>query len=138
MDSAVESLRLDQIGGSLTNLLISANRVVSSPDLTNSFASLRSTLDQYRLLGEKVNDRVDPVVNGLTNALSQADRALVQTRGAMQNMRELLGSDSHLRHELTLVLDQLAEASQSVSALADFLQNHPNALLIGRKSSQQK
>jgi len=133
IDGVVASLKVDDLVASLTNVLGTVDRVVAAPDLTNSFTSLKGALDQYRRLGEKVTDRVDPLVNGLTNTLAHLDHTLIQTRGGMQNLRDLLAPDSPLRHDLSLTLDQLAEASQSVSALTEFLRSNPNALITGRR-----
>jgi len=138
LDGVVTSLKMDEIIGSVTNVLGSVNRVVTTPDLTNSFTSLRTTLDQYRVLGEKVSNRVDPLADGITNTLDHLNSTLVQARGSMRNLREVLAPDSPLRNDLSLALDHLAEASQSVAALAEFLQDHPNALITGRRILPQK
>jgi paraquat-inducible protein B len=119
-------------------VLRSANQLVTSPELTNAFTSLNEALKQYQLLGAKVNNRLDPLADSVTNTLDQLKRTLVQTRGTMQNVGDLLAADSPLRNELAVALAQLAEASQSVSALADYLHNHPNALLVGRKPASEK
>lgn len=130
--SAVVDLQAGELSGGITNLLATLNRVVSSPDLTNAIAALRPTLEQYRELGERLNSRVDPLADGVTNTLAQANQTLVQIRGAVQNLRDLLAPDSALRNDLTVALNQLAGAAQSISALAEFLQSHPNALITGR------
>jgi hypothetical protein len=122
-DTTLASLKTDDINHHLTNLLISANQVVTSPDLTNAFATLRLTLDEYRALGANLN----------TNTLEQLRLALEQVRGGMQNFRETLSADSSLRNDLGSMLEQLTDAAQSVAALADYLRNHPNGLLTGRK-----
>jgi paraquat-inducible protein B len=118
----------------MTNLMTSLNRVVNSPDLTNSLAGLKSTLDQYRLLAQTVQDRVDPLADSVTNSLAEASEALIQIQTGVRNLRGLLAPDSSLRNDLTLALEQLAGAAQSISALADFLQHHPNALITGRQA----
>jgi paraquat-inducible protein B len=138
LDTMLATLRVDEITGSLTNVLASANRVVSTPDLTNAFTSLKTTLDQYRVLAEKVSGRVDPLADSLTNTFEQLNHTLLQARGGMQNLRDVLAPDSPLRHDLSLALEQLTEASQSVAALTEFLHSHPNALLTGRKVSASK
>jgi paraquat-inducible protein B len=138
VDSALAALRVSDITGTLTNVLSSANRVVTAPDLTNAFTSLKTTLDQYRVLAEKVNGRVDPLADSLTNTFEQLNHTLLHARGGMQNLRDLLAPDSPLRHDLTLTLEQLTEASESVAALAEFLHSHPNALLTGRKTPPGK
>lgn len=127
-DKLLASLKMDQINSGLTNLLISANRVVTDPNLTNAFASLKSTLDQYRLLG----------ANADTNTLRQVNRALVDFRGAIENFRDTLSADSSLRNQLNVALSQITDAAESVGALADYLQNHPNGLLTGRRPVSQK
>jgi len=137
-DTQLDKLRLDEITGSLTNLLDSANRVVTTPDLTNAITNLKEALDQYRLLAVKVNNRIDPLAERLTNAIQNLNRTLVQARGAMQNFRDLLAADSSLRNELSVALDQITEAATSVSALADYVHNHPNSLVMGRKPVAEK
>jgi paraquat-inducible protein B len=132
LDSMLSDLRLNEITGQLTNALGSVQRVVETPDLTNSFTSLRNTLEQYRLLAEKVNHRVDPLADGLTNVLHEIHLTLGQTRDGIQSLDSMVAPDSALRHELSLTLDQLTEASRSIAALADLLQSQPNALLTGR------
>jgi hypothetical protein len=84
---------------------------------------LKSTLDQYRLLG----------ANADTNTLRELNRALEDFRGGMENFRDTLSADSSLRNQLSLVLSELTDAAQSVSAFATYLNNHPNGLLTGRR-----
>jgi paraquat-inducible protein B len=135
IDTSVSGLKLAEISDGLTNLVSSLHEVVSSPSLTNSLAGLESTLEQYRLLALKVHDRVDPLADSLTGALDQAGNALAQLQAGVQNFRDLLAPDSPLRHELTIALDQLANAAHSISALGDYLQTHPNALITGRRAT---
>jgi len=136
VDRLLAGIRMEDITGGLTNVLASANRVVTNPDLTNSFTSLKNTLDQFKLLATNLNSRVDLLANSVTNTLEELNRTLVQTRGGMQNFRDTLAADSSLRSQLNVALDQITEAAQSVSGFVDYLHEHPNALLTGRKESK--
>ncbi len=138
LDTRVSELNMANINTGLTNLLASVNRLVSSPDITNALAALRPTLDQYRELGTKVTSRVDPLADGLTNTLAQADRALAQIRGAGENLRTLLAPSSPLPNDLDQTLQQLSGAMQSLSDLLDFLKQHPNALITGRETPKKQ
>jgi paraquat-inducible protein B len=138
LDNRVSELNMANINTGLTNLLASVNRLVSSPDITNALAALRPTLDQYRELGTKVTSRVDPLADGLTNTLAQADRALAQIRGAGENLRTLLAPSSPLPNNLDQTLQQLSGAMQSLSDLLDFLKQHPNALITGRETPKKQ
>jgi paraquat-inducible protein B len=138
LDTTVGELKMGDINAGITNLLTSVNQLVTNPDITNALASLRPTLDQYRELGAKVTSQVDPLVGSVTNTLAEANRALAQIRGAGENLRTMLAPDSPVRNDLDLALEQLAGAAQSISSLADFLKQHPNALIAGRELPKSK
>ena len=138
LDATIGELHMAQINQGLTNLLLSVDRLVSSPEITNDLVAVRTTLDQYRLLGEKLNRRIDPLADAITNTLAEADRALAQFRGAAQNVRTLLAPDAPLPNDLDQALRQLSGAVQSLSALLEFLKQHPNALITGREKLEKK
>jgi paraquat-inducible protein B len=138
INTSVSSLQLAQIQDDITKVLRSVDRLVSSPDLKNDMVALQTTLDQYRLLGEKLTNRVDPLADDVTKTLAEAERALVQVRGAAQNVRILLAPDAPLPNDLGQTLRQLSDAVQSLSSLLDFLKQHPNALIIGREKVEKE
>ncbi len=138
LDNAVDGLHLAEITVGITNLVRSVDRLVSSPEITNDLAAIKTTLDQYRLLGEKLTSRIDPLADSITNSLAEADQALAQFRGAAQNLRVLLAPDAPLPSDLGRTLNQLSGAVQSLSVLLDFLKQHPNALITGREKPDKK
>jgi paraquat-inducible protein B len=138
LEATVGSLNMAQINRGITNLLTSLDRLVTDPVITNSLAGIRPTLDQYRLLGEKLNTRVDPLADGVTNSLAELDRTLAQVRGAAEGLKSMLQPDSPVRHDLDQALEQLAGAAQSISTLVDFLKQHPNALIAGRENPRKE
>ena len=138
ISAAVSELHMAQINAGITNALRSVDRLVSSPEITNDLVAVRATLEPYRLLGEKLNRRVDPLVDSVTNSLEEARLALSRIRGAAENARTMLAPDSPLRYDLELALQQLASATESISALVEFLRQHPNALISGRQTPKKK
>jgi paraquat-inducible protein B len=137
LDKTVGGLNMVEINEGITNLLASLDRLVTSSDITNALGAVKTTLEQYRLLGEKLNGRIDPLVDGATNTLAEASFTLAQLRGTAENLKAMLGPNSALRVDLDQALEQLAGAAQSLAALLDFLNQHPNALIAGRKISKQ-
>jgi paraquat-inducible protein B len=138
LDEVIGNLKTAQINQGVTNLLNSLDRLVSSPEITNDLVAVHTTLAQYRTLGEKLNIRIDPLANDLSNALTEANRALAKIRGAGENLRTLLAPDSALRDNLDLALQQLAGAAQSISGLVELLKEHPNALITGRQVEKRR
>lgn len=138
LDTKLGEIKTADISDGLTNLLTSLDGLLKGPELTDALLSARATLDQYRLVAEKLNARVDPLADSASNTLAQASQTLVHLRGAAENLRTMLAADAPFRHDLSLALDQLAAAAESISALADFLKAHPNALISGRRRPAPK
>jgi paraquat-inducible protein B len=137
LDTVLENLRMEEISAGVTNTLASVNKLLASPDITNSLASARATLDQYKELGEKISGKIDPLAQSVTNSLAEANRTLAQLRGTADNLRGILRPDAPLQHDLDQLLHQLAGTAESVSGLMEFLKQHPNALITGREQSQK-
>ncbi len=133
LDDSLRQLNVAEINAGLTNLLGAANQLVTSPNLTNSLASLRQMLDQAGSLLKRIDGRVDPVADSVTNAFYEAQKTLVDLRVAIQNVSALIGTDSAIPSELRQALEDLGNAGREVADLAQFLQRNPNALLTGRK-----
>jgi paraquat-inducible protein B len=138
LDSVLGRLDMAAISSGITNTLGSIDHLVSSPEITNTLVAARTALDQYRSLGEKLNSRVDPLAESITNSLAEANRTLAQLRGAADNLRNMLRPDSPLRTDLDQLLQQLAGTAESISTLVEFLKQHPNALITGREVLPKK
>jgi len=143
--SNLASFDIKSVEKNLNALLAKLDTTVSSlhvaeisANITNDLVAVRATLDQYRLLAEKLNGRIDPLADSVTNSLAEADRAMAQLRGAAQNLRTLIAPDAPLPNDLDQTLHQISGAVQSLSTLLDFLKQHPNALLTGRETIQEK
>lgn len=138
LDTVLNGLNLVAVTAGITNTLGSVDRLVSSPEITNSFVAVRTTLDQYRSLGQRLNSRVDPLAESITNSLAEANRTLAQLRGAADNLRNMLRPDSPVRTDLDQLLQELAGTAESISTLVEFLKQHPNALITGREVLPKK
>ena len=137
LDTSLGQLDLPQISAGVTNLLGAANQLLTTPDLTNSVVSLRRTLTRAEALVARIDGRVDPLADNLTNTLFEAQKTLAEVRRGAQNLSDLLGPDNSFGSDLTQALEQLGNAGRAVADLAEFLQRNPNALLAGRKKPKE-
>jgi paraquat-inducible protein B len=137
-DTSLGELKVADINRGITNLLVSVNDLLRSPHLTNSLASLHQTLDEYRRLSVEVRGRIGPLARGADATFKEAQSTLAELRQTLQGARDMLAPQAPLRRDLTVTLDQVAEAAHSIGALADFLNRNPNAILSGRKPTEHK
>ena len=138
LDTSLSELNIREINAGVTNLLGAANHLLTTPDLTNAISSLRRTLDQAGSLVKRIDGRVDPLVDGVTNTLCDAQRTMADLRVAIGNVADLLGSDSALPSDLTQTLEDLGNAGRAVADLAEFLKRNPTALLAGTKRPKEQ
>ena len=138
LDSSLGQLNFTEINAGVTNLLASANQVLTTPDLTNSLVALRQTLTQAGTLLNHVDWRVDPLADSVTKTLSDAQKTLTDLRVAVQNASDLIAPDSAFRPELIQALERLGDAGRTVADLAELLKRNPNALLAGRKQPKEQ
>jgi len=133
VDESLSQLNVAQINAGVTNLLGSANNVLRAPDLTNSFSSFRQALSQAEVLLKRVDGRVDPLVDSVTNTLFDAQQTLAGLRVAVRNVADLLSPDSPVPPNLAQALEELSNAGRAIADLAGFLERNPNALLAGKR-----
>jgi paraquat-inducible protein B len=137
LDASLGQLDFARINAGVTNLLGAANQFLTTPDLTNSVVALRRTLNRAETLLARIDGRVDPLADNLTNTLFEAQKTLAEVRRGAQNFSDLLGPDNSFSSDLTQALEQLGNAGRAVADLAEFLQRNPNALLVGRKKPKE-
>jgi paraquat-inducible protein B len=137
LDTSLGQLNIPEINAGLTNLLISANRVMTSPDLTNSLTSLKQALDESKTLLKRIDGRVDSLADSATNTLHDAQATLADLRIAIQNVSGLIGPDSSVPSDLRAALQELGSASRAIAQLAEFLERNPNTVLTGRKRTKE-
>jgi paraquat-inducible protein B len=160
---SLEKLPLQEIANSIRDALKGIEEVVHSPEVAESLDALRGTmvaaedlmkkLDQQidpfmenldgavgdaRTLLQDVDAKVDPLAASLDEILEAAHVAIVQAEGTIANLETNTREDSPLVHGLTTALTELATASRSLRILAEYLEQHPEALLRGKGRSGGK
>ncbi len=142
---ALGDLDLKGIEKHLLAVLSSVDRLVSNPDLGASFGALKDTLAEARKLLTRVDRQVDPVAADLKQSVKEIGKLARNTDAklgplesgldkTMSSARGVLAADSPLMVELENALKEVAAASRSLKQLADYLDQHPEALLRGKKN----
>jgi paraquat-inducible protein B len=137
LDDSLSQLQFARINAGLTDLLASADGLVKSPDLTNSFANLRQALSQAETLLKRIDAKVDPLADSVTNTLADAQKTFAGLRVAVRNVADLVSPDSAVPPDLKQALEEFSNACRAVADLAEFLERNPNTLLTGKKQPKQ-
>jgi paraquat-inducible protein B len=159
----LETLPLQEIANSIRDALKGIEEVVHSPEVTEGLDALKGTLVAAEDLVKKLDKEIDPVMANLDGALVDARKllkdvdakvdplatsldeilesarlAVVQAEGTIANLESTTREDSPLVYELTTALAELSAAARSLRVLAEYLEQHPEALLRGKGGSGGK
>ena len=116
---------LDEIQDSIGSIAKKLDKVPFdqlSGRLLATMTTLQETLKSTGQLMRRVDDSVAPQVNA----------TLKEAEDAMKNAKEALSQGAPLQNDLSSTLLELSHAARSVSALADYLERHPEALIRGK------
>ena len=116
---------MDELQGSLADIL---RKIDAMPlqrlglDADAALITLRKTLETTDRLADRLEREVTP----------EARATLIEARRALASVDKNLASDAPLEQDLHQSLKQLTRAAEALRSLADYLEQHPEALLRGK------
>lgn len=114
----------------LTDQISAAARSVgdfaNSSNLRAAVAQLRDSAATFQNVMTNLNAQVRPAGAHLNAALESA-------RESVETLQDFLKVHSQLGEQTYQLMNQLNETARSIEQLSEFLQQHPNALITGRK-----
>jgi len=119
----IRRMPLNKIAEELLETIEGANRLVNAPELEEAVRNLNATLQNV----EKMTHDVDQKVDGLTTSM---EKTLEAAREALEGV----DPNSPAAVNLNSALKELAAAARSIRILADYLEQHPESLVHGKKS----
>ena len=147
----LEKLPIEQIGNDLRDTVQGANRLVNSAELQSSVRELDETLKQAQLFAETLTQVITPELRSAVSNLNatlnhtrklaqnidrtvvpKLDATLKEAQSTLKSIKGSISKDSPLYYELMRVLKELTGAARSIRVMADYLEQHPDALIYGK------
>jgi paraquat-inducible protein B len=128
----------------LESVLDGIAKLANNPNLAASLQGLKETLLDARKLVTRVDRQVDPLAdntNKTVKDLGNLVRNLDSRVGGMSSgldktlsaARGVVSQDSPLMVDLQNTLQEISRMSRSLRQLADYLDQHPESLIRGKK-----
>ena len=103
----------------------------------NPIASdIKGTLSDSRKMVQDFDRRTSSLQSGIEQTAEAARSAMVQAEKTLKAVEQASSSDSPAMYQLSQSLEKISEASDSLRALSDYLNRHPEALLRGKRETQ--
>jgi paraquat-inducible protein B len=154
LEAALGNLDLKELSKKLISVLTSADRILQNRNIDASINEFKATLVDARKLVNNVDEEVKPLsgkaqstlddvgklarhVDGQVDPLSQSvTETLKSVDTAFKSIDELVGKRSPMSADIEDTLKEIQRAARSVRILADYLEQHPEALLKGKGSGK--
>jgi len=120
------STDLADILTSVKNIVHHIDTVTAGPELGHAVKELDRTLTNLDHITTDVQPQIKPLIDSLRDTADAAQQTL-------QAARHMLGTSASSGTDLPRLIRELTEAARSIRALTDYLDQHPEALLRGRK-----
>jgi paraquat-inducible protein B len=140
---ALGELDLKAIEKNLNASLAGIDRFINNPDLAASLRALKDTLQDTRKLVTRVDRQVDPLADDVKKTVKEFGKLAADIDArvgglatgfdkTMAAARGVLSADSPLMVELENTLKEISAMSRSIRQLANYLDQHPEALIRGK------
>lgn len=119
--------KVDPLTDNLNSTVSDAGKLMNDADreLKSLIVKANATLSNFGKLAGDVDAKMDPLSKSAIAAMNAA-------KSAFKSFDGLVGKDSPTRADLDTTLQELAGAARSLRILADYLEQHPDALLKGK------
>jgi paraquat-inducible protein B len=134
LPAEINSLPLTQIADNLRTITDQVRSLTASPQLRDSLAHLDATLAALDRISRQAGPQVAPTLREVRVTVASLRAAARQIDETAEAARLAMGTSAaapsgNLQH----ALDELAGAARAVRSLADYLDEHPEALVHGRR-----
>lgn len=94
------------------------------------------TAQAARNVFNHMDRKIDPIAEGVDTTLKSAATALDQASETSLAIKDLVGENSELRYNLRHAMQEISSAAAAVRVLADYLEQHPEAVLKGKSGGE--
>jgi paraquat-inducible protein B len=128
----VNTIPFAKMGQQLTSILSGLNDATTSPEMRQSLKDLSAMIANTNDMVRNLNKALAPATQQLPALTAGLQRTLTNTNKLLLSLDNAYGDNTSFNRELERLLRQTNEAMNSLSALADLLTRHPEALIKGR------
>jgi paraquat-inducible protein B len=128
----VNTMPFQQIGKELDGILKSVNDVTQGPQMKKALTELSAMIASAQSMVQNLNSGLSPAAKQLPELVAGLQKTLGNANKLVLSLDNGYGDNTKFNRDLERLLVQANESLRSISALADLLARHPEALVKGR------
>ena len=146
LSKSLQDFPADKVLKNIAAITEVMDKLVNSPQLTESVTALHAALDELKSLVTKINTEASPlasnansmvddaraVLGNINTAVDDAKGALRQAERTLKSTDDLVG-DEQLATRMEQALTAITSAARSIQLLAEEIERRPESLIRGRQ-----
>ena len=132
MDDGFEGLDFKNLTLDLTETMNSVKDLVSSPEIKNTIVSIGKTSDEFRMLSERVREKIGPMSDNAESTLGDLNLVLAEMKQTIAELNDLIKPGSPLTSRINSTMNEVERTARSIRQLSDYLNRNPKALISGK------
>jgi len=97
-----------------------------------------AAIADYRALAQDARSAVVSADAQIVHLAASIEAAVSAVEATLDDARNVLGEDSPLRDEFSGTLQEITKAARSLRTLADDLDRHPEAVVVGKRPERRR
>ena len=126
LQQTLEEIPFDELARKTVSAVERLDEMLSSPELRSSLGNLDGLLEELKTVVANIDQRSD----GLAKELKVASGQLTKT---LESLQGTIGNGSPLVDKTSSALDEITNSARAMRRLADYLEQHPETLLRGKR-----
>jgi paraquat-inducible protein B len=141
----LQEVDLEGLFASMSRVAAGLDKVVNSPELHETVASLddtmrglEQTLSNLREITGALRGRAGPLADELRATAASTRAAVDELDATLTAVRGFVDPDSPMAYEMAQALHELSRAARSLRALADSIERNPSAVVFGKDGTEEE
>ena len=129
---AIAKLPLNEVIVDIQGGVQSLQDFLSSADMSETSANLARATESLNTLVHHLDGRSEQVTAKIVDTAESAQAAMSQLREVLKKIDQTTASSHEVGYQIGEVLDEVSDAARAIRLLAEYLEQHPEALVTGK------
>lgn len=132
----LRDVNFKKLGDGITETVDGLNKIVNSPEITETITELDKTLIAMRQAVEEINGAIEPVATDIERTMEEATKVMESLRKTVDTAQSLIEPDAPLAYQLEQTIKDVGDAARALRQLAELVDEQPTVLLYGKEGDQ--
>jgi len=135
LDEGIAQVQFGELNDAVLTAGKDLNALLTDPEIRKTLQEAQEALAQAKKLAANLDGKIHPLTEEIERALKAFEQTMAESQKTLASISDTVDPNAPLGYEARQTLAEVREAARAIKLLADYLERNPNALITGRKAS---